>query len=229
MNIFEYLLSIITHPVTCASSADVTVYPEVFKRRGPEEIRRVPTAKKNQPEYNCFGLNSRFTRLVNNEPKIVYYSNIQKALNKGEKVFLLGKDNEYHEVLLMTITNKKATFQKIGNLVISDWHPIFYNGEWTFPIHISKETEKVTGYVNFQIEGGIIDVDGVKCVGLAHYITNNKVTNHEFYGTNNVIDSLRKIYGYTTNVMVTDNLEMKRGEDKLVCDFYLSPDKVQIS
>jgi len=166
-----------------------------------------------EKDSGCFSINSTFR----SQDKVMTVKDIQNALNKKEEVFLLGANDTYHKVLLMTITNQPATFRKIGNLVISDWHPIFYNGEWTFPAKISKETKKVTGFVNFQIKGGIIDVDGVKCVGLAHGITDNEVTNHEFYGTEKVIKSLKEIYGENTTVMVT-NHDVKR-DNGLVTGF----------
>lgn len=61
---------------------------------------------------------------------------------------------------------------KINNLVITPWHPIIYNGKWTFPIDICPPQKVfVQNYYNFVTEGNKpLEIEEIECISLGHQI-----------------------------------------------------------
>ncbi len=61
---------------------------------------------------------------------------------------------------------------RIGNLLITPWHPIKINSNWEFPANIyKKETVFVESYYNYVLsEGKSIICENIECISLGHGI-----------------------------------------------------------
>lgn len=61
---------------------------------------------------------------------------------------------------------------KIGNLVITPWHPIKLNNKWEFPANLkNKEKVFVECYYNYVVSGGnSVLCEGIECICLGHGI-----------------------------------------------------------
>lgn len=90
-----------------------------------------------------------------------------------------------------------------GGLSITSYHPIFYNGKWCFPIDVGTEEYIYTpAFYNFVLEGGhSMVVNGMHCITLAHGIKGDKVAEHEYFGTNKIIEDLSKMEGWRTGLI----------------------------
>ena len=91
--------------------------------------------------------------------------------------------------------NKNASMVRFDNgLIITPWHPVRINGQWTFPHDIGHKTVVECQEVyNFALDAGhIIIVNGIECVTLGHNFK-GAVIEHPYYGTNNVLDDLNAL------------------------------------
>lgn len=138
---------------------------------------------------------------------IKYASNI----TKGDRVQLGNGEIGIIECVLQTIyiyDHDKPQLIKINNdLSITPYHPIKINNEWIFPINVfeslnnSKMMEYNTLY-NFILDiksrkklSGMI-IGGVECATLGHGIEDTDIISHPFFGTNNIINNLKKSKTY---------------------------------
>ena len=143
--------------------------------------------------------------MANNSIK--YASNI----TKGDLVQLGNGEIGVIECVLQTIyiyDYDKPPLIKINNdLSITPYHPIKINNEWIFPINMfellnnSKMMEYNTLY-NFVLDtksrkklSGMI-IGGVECATLGHGIEDTDIISHPFFGTNNIINNLKKSKTY---------------------------------
>jgi len=84
-----------------------------------------------------------------------------------------------------------------NGLLITNYHPVFVQneGKWRFPVDV-KQSEKVyvDQYYNFVLEAGhVMNVNGMKCITLGHGIKRDEVLEHEYLGTQAIIEDLKKL------------------------------------
>ncbi len=82
-------------------------------------------------------------------------------------------------------------------LGITPWHPIFYGGKWTFPVHVGKTSVEICDAVyNFLLsDGHVMVIGGIECATLAHGAKGD-VREHEYWGTDAVVKDLRAMQGW---------------------------------
>jgi len=88
------------------------------------------------------------------------------------------------------------------NLEITPWHPIYMNNEWIFPNKCKiRRTLKNRLVYNFILDSKhMININGIDCCTLGHGFT-GPVIQHEFYGTQRVIDDFKKFNTYTLGII----------------------------
>ena len=93
-----------------------------------------------------------------------------------------------------------CTLNGFGGLKITPYHPIKVYNEWMFPIDVDGgecREENCEFVYNFVLnEGHILNVNGVECCTLGHGLMENEVIQHEYFGTNQVVDDLKKCSGW---------------------------------
>lgn len=87
-------------------------------------------------------------------------------------------------------------------LRITPWHPIHMAGEWQFPADMCPPMPQPCSAVyNLILDSGhVVVVDGVECATLGHGLQ-EPVVQHEFFGTNRVVDSLRTMAGWPAGLV----------------------------
>jgi hypothetical protein len=81
--------------------------------------------------------------------------------------------------------------------MITPYHPIFVNDQWKFPIDVSnisivhQDIDYVYSFV-IKTESHMI-IDNVQCITLGHYINNDSVASHKFFGTELVISAIERL------------------------------------
>lgn len=121
-----------------------------------------------------------------------------------------------------TIVNDYTYMVTLDNqLVITPWHPIYYNDEWVFPSSIkSAKQHYCNSYLTLVLDNyHVVFVNDTPVVTLANEFTNG-ILNHPYYSTSNVINSFKKHNNYNTQHIKVDinNVVYKRDGDGLVCD-----------
>ena len=174
---------------------------------------------KYKPSYHCTGGECIFTHDCNRESggcihgdSIVQTSNglkLVRELRKGDKVYSMNGEYVRIKYILKTIINGKCIFYRdINGLMITGMHPIFLNGTWQHPKDVSsfvKVEIDTDYYYSFAVEdsnssyGTNMIVNGIPVITLAHFIQNDKVATHSYYGTMAVIHDM------TSNVGTDDD------------------------
>jgi len=129
-----------------------------------------------------------------------------KKLTGNELVFQgVGVDGAKIKYIVQTeIAEGKKSMCKIGNLIISEYHPISIfdtsntsnTDNWVFPINIKTSKEYKMNYMyNIVLESGYwVEIEGIRCVSLGHQLTefnsSNQILKHDYFGTLKVIDDL---------------------------------------
>ena len=129
---------------------------------------------------------------------------------KGDEIFTgysINDDSKLYAKIVCVIKNdcKDNICQMCcfdSGLMITPWHPIYYN-TWEFPSKIIKEEDVECSIMyNFILDNyHTVIVNDIMCVTLGHNISNNAVTYHPYYGTNLVIDDLKQMLGYDSGVL----------------------------
>ncbi len=86
----------------------------------------------------------------------------------------------------------------LGDLWITPWHPIRLNGEWRFPADVAGLCERLIPVVyNLVLDTGhIVYADGYETCTLAHGFNDSPVIQHDFFGTNRVLEDLANAPGW---------------------------------
>ena len=120
---------------------------------------------------------------------------------------------------------------KLNSLIITPYHPIFYENRWQFPIDIYKnnlnkslpnpffsliETHKSEWVCNLVLDKNhLANIEEFKCVTLGHGF-HEEVVRHDYYGTESIISDLKKLKGWTSGLVTLNDFEVKRDESNLV-------------
>jgi len=154
-----------------------------------------------------------------------------KDIVKGDKVFGGG----VIECIIRTeVADNMTEFVTLKNneylLKITPYHPINMNGIWKFPIELgSVQRESCEAVYSFLLENRqeAIIIEGLPCLTLAHGIIGDAVASHNFYGTENIVNTLKKCRGWS-NGKITFSLKngvpltVRDINTDLVCDFAIS-------
>jgi len=83
-------------------------------------------------------------------------------------------------------------------LKITPWHPVKLDKEFVFPKNLFQEkTFNCDEMFDFVLESGhLIKINDIECVTLGHKFTDNDVVKHEFFGSDKIINSLKKLDGW---------------------------------
>ena len=115
---------------------------------------------------------------------------------------------------------------KIGKLVITAYHPIYYNQNWVFPNDILNEIPQMASVINLEHpsyvcnivldKSHIIDVEGIECVTLGHGFQNS-VLKHSYYGSKAVINDYSKFNGWSDGLVKLKRYSCVKDEYGLIC------------
>lgn len=87
-----------------------------------------------------------------------------------------------------------------GGLTITQYHPVRVEGKWAFPIDVRGVTHVTTSerfVYTFVLDGGhSLTINDVEVVSLAHGLTGDAVVEHEYLGTQRVLDDLATLDGF---------------------------------
>jgi len=138
-----------------------------------------------------------------------------KELLKGDKIISQGKITEIICLVKYEI-NREIDLTNLNGVLITPWHPVLVNNIWKFPIEISQPQRKFIAEIyNLVLKSQhIVEINKIKLVTLGHGIFTNKTVSHEYFGTQRVIEDLKKIDGYEIGkITVPESFEMIRNSE----------------
>ena len=200
---------------------------EKLRNEGDDIFMAMPAPK---PSHGGERMNSaNFSRTYYNASNGCFHGNCDvtleggmsikmRNLKKGDRV--VGTGGAIVEVLCIMKTlvegSKCDMVTLSGGLCATPWHPIFYEGKWQFPRDITTSAETACDAVySFVIEGGTgILINGVEGIALGHNIVDDPIASHPYFGTDNIVEDLKKLRSlWEHGLVVFDYGCMKREED----------------
>lgn len=103
---------------------------------------------------------------------------------------------------------------QLGDLWITPWHPVRMNGIWQFPAQFAGCRERLLQVVyNLVLSSGhIVYAEGYEACTLAHGFTDSPVVQHDFFGTERVLQDLAQVPGWEVGRPTFQNLVAIRDE-----------------
>jgi Mg-chelatase subunit ChlD len=131
-----------------------------------------------------------------------------KDLVKGD--ILLG--NNKIVCIVKTKIDGKVEMVKYNNMLITPWHPIRINKEWVFPINVTCSMDYELDYIyNIVLDSGhICRINYIEVVTLGHNFTDNSVVQHDYYGSDKVIQDLMTMDGWDTGLVIMEKQLVNR-------------------
>lgn len=84
-----------------------------------------------------------------------------------------------------------------NGLLITPGHPVYYRGEWVYPRSIvESQTMACPSFFNLVVDRQhIATINGFNLILLGHNYSEG-ILQHDYYGSSNILDDLRKAPGY---------------------------------
>lgn len=141
----------------------------------------VSMSSYNSSDYPCFAASSV---VVLADGRRMPVSRLRKGLAVRTPV------GSREVVAILKTRVRKITMCKIGNLLVTAWHPVVKGGVWTFPARVAKKAVRYTGAIYSVLlqpdpspKAHAIDVGGVWAVTLGHGVLDDEDARaHEFLG-----------------------------------------------
>ena len=165
-----------------------------------------PAPSISQVAYNysggCFDGNGRVA--MENKTKLV------KELKKGD---ILKNGHKVRAVIRQKVSEYQMV--DLNGMKITAYHPVKSNGVWTFPKDLDKVKNTRVDYIYNVVlaSGHIMYINDVPVVTLGHHFTDNSVIKHKYFGTNEVIDDLKKIEGFDNGMITIKSWNLLRGDN----------------
>lgn len=126
-------------------------------------------------------------------------------VRKGDKV--LSLNGQVAEVLCAIHTHmnggKTHLVTLASGLKLTPYHPIIVDGEWKFPADVATPKHEICAMVyNFVLSNGhAMVINGVEACTLGHGITENKVIQHAYFGTQAIVRDLKGLHGWDNGLI----------------------------
>ena len=200
------------------------IYNSATSYRGLNPIHptRVSTLNRyNNDSAGCFDSNCLIT-MRDNTKKIL------KNIKKNDEILSINDHNDvnsitYTKVLCVyetIITNNTCSLVTMSNgLKITPWHPILTPLGWKFPSELnSTKNEKCGSIITLILENNhVAFINDHPCITLGHNFK-DKELKHSFYGTNKVIECLKKMPGFKNGYIVNKNSKIIRDKNNNIID-----------
>lgn len=187
-----------------------------FRSLAPPLTSAVFSSRYNNVDGGCF------TKFSN----VLMADNTLKQINlikPGDKVYTLT--NPYNvtdgnidtaEVICLIKINSSNGYNSIcsvNGLHLSAWHPIYYNNDWVFPSQYSNIRNIPCPYLyNLVLSNGhIININNNWAITFGHNY-NVGILNHSYFGSQNIVNDLKKSSTWHTGFVEITNSQFKRNQ-----------------
>ena len=171
------------------------------------------------PQVSMSAFNDMGGGCFHNNCKITMADGIKipiKKIKKGDNILSIDENNNLVTANVVTvvetlITTKLREMVHLENgLIITPWHPIKVNNEWVFPINITSPTiTTCISMITLVLDKYHVGfINEMPCIMLGHNFKES-ILEHAYYGTSNVIEDLKKNYGYDIGHVVLKDSDLQ--------------------
>ena len=117
-----------------------------------------------------------------------------KHIKRGDIVMSFNKKCvKVLGVMITKFPNGNTDLVKIGNLLITPYHPVLLDNTWTYPKDIIKpHSQQCSKVYTFALESDhIMFINSIPCACLGHNIR-GPVISHNYFGTDRILNDLSK-------------------------------------
>jgi hypothetical protein len=201
----------------------------LYKEATPIEGRST-MSQYNNAGGGCCAEGSRVLMADGKWEKVENIHKGDRIMTYNSKISLINGNNDSHisyststvECVVKTkCTDNKINMVSFNNLKITPYHPIINiekNQNWIYPIDLAKEKIISCEYMySFVIENRqSITVEGCVFSTYGHNLDTNNVIQHNYFGTDNVINDLRKFNSYGNGFVVLNQDQFIRDDNQVV-------------
>ena len=142
-------------------------------------------------------------------------------IRKGDKVITLSDpfngcvqpDEATVICVVKTVYNNPINLVDLGGgLKITPWHPIYIDNDWVFPNSIQCPilTPIKEVYTLVLDKYHIAFADDIACICLGHNFKTDTILNHPYFGTDKVINDLKKLDNWDNGEVIIDSSKYTR-------------------
>ena len=169
-----------------------------------------PINMRSYMDYNagCFD-GEGLVKLSNGTTKKV------KDLLKND-IILNSDGNTCKVVALVKISiSNKIDLVNLNDVLITSWHPVRIQGEWKFPCEVNPaQSIRCSSIYNLVLDQHhVATINGLDVITLGHGFEDNKVVEHCYFGTQKVIDDLKKLEGWDNGYVIIKKWVSIRNKD----------------
>jgi len=179
----------------------------------PKVIRSKTTRINSMEAYYrtdsvCFDGNGS-VYMSNNTTKLV------KELEKGDEILTINNKTAKIICVIKQNINSNIDVCYLNGFYITPYHPIFIYNKWNFPINDFKcENKYIDIIYNLVLDSHhTVLINFIPVITLGHNFNYNNITKHEYFGSNKVIDDLKKMKGFNEGLIECNKLEAIRCKD----------------
>jgi len=147
-------------------------------------------------------------------------SQLVQNLKRGDLVSTpSGKAAEVLCVLKTICAGNVADLVELeNNLLITPYHPVRIQNQWTFPCTLSQPKKMTCDAVYSFIlkDEHVMIINGIQCVSLGHNFT-LEIVKHPYFGSQNVVEDLKKFKGWNDGLVQLQSGCLVRDNSGLVC------------
>jgi len=105
-----------------------------------------------------------------------------------------------------------------NNLLVTPYHPVRIQDQWTFPCNLSQPKKMTCDAVYSFIlkDEHVMIINGTQCVSLGHNFT-QEIVKHPYFGSQNVVEDLKKFKGWSDGLVQLQSGCLVRDPTGLVC------------
>jgi hypothetical protein len=111
----------------------------------------------------------------------------------------------------------------VGDLTLTEYHPVFDNGVWRNPIDlVPVKLMPMLKLINFLLDyGHVVNIDGILTVSLGHGLSEAGLAHPYFGSRDRLLEDMKGQPGFHERRVVFKNLQYKRDHvSGLICGWY---------
>lgn len=131
---------------------------------------------------------------------------------KDDEVICAGGKKAKVVALIVTKLNGPIDLVELKGVKLTPWDPVRLDREWKFPTNVKKAQAEYCDVVYNLIldRNHIVVINGLEAVTLGYEFKDNEVIEHEYFGSQKVINDMKTFKGWDKGKIIIDQWQTVR-------------------